>query len=212
MPPASPDPPAYSRPDRTLRSQSQPIMRQASQLRRDDVLHMLQHAPAAPPQSLNKYKVLPSIERRRSEVGSGESLGQLMSKFGLCDDDDAILQQSQRREEPDVPAVMDERADVDLRPQPPDPGPSKEAGSLLLAVRAPCGRRFQRHFDPSDTLLTVRASAEARYGAKYGDASIETMDVPRRTFTDMDMTLDRCGILNRSLLVISLNDSVMEHS
>lgn len=73
-------------------------------------------------------------------------------------------------------------------------------------MRAPCGGRFQQHFEPSDTLRAVRASAEARYGAKYGDASIETAEVPRRTFADMDLTLDQCGILNRSLLCISLEE------
>ncbi|XP_044066745.1 UBX domain-containing protein 10 [Siniperca chuatsi] len=225
-PPVSPDSAVHSRPDRNLRSQSQPIMWQASQLSQDEVLQMLQHTPAAPPQSLNKYKVLPSIERRQSEVSPGRSLDKQMSKLSLSDD--AILQQRYRHEEPDLPMVkavtqtssseVDKRADMHLRvwPKPPDPGPitTKEAGatgSLLLAIRAPCGRRFQQHFDPTDTLLTVRARAEVMYGAKYGDASIETMDVPRRSFTDMDMTLAQCGILNRSLLCISQNDSVVQH-
>lgn len=196
--PESPDSPVvvHSRPDRNLRSQSQPIMCQ------DEVLEMLQHAPAAPPQSLNKYKVLPSIERR--------GLDKHMSKLSLSDE--AILQQRHRCEEPDVPA----RSPDVHQPKPPDPGPAttKEAGapgSLLLAIRAPCGRRFQQHFDPSDTLLTVRASAELRYGALYGVTSIETMDVPRRSFTDMDMTLAQCGILNRSVLCISQSDAVVDY-
>lgn len=176
---------------------------------------MLQHAPAAPTQSLNKYKVLPSIERRQSEVSPAEGLDKLMSKLSLCDG--AILQQRLGHEEPDLHAVtqtsssgVDERADAHLCPKPPDPGlvmPKEAGATLLLAIRAPCGRRFQQHFDPTDTLLVVRASAEVRYGAKYGDASIETMDVPRRTFTDMDMTLAQCGILNRSVLCISQNDA-----
>uniref|UniRef100_A0A4W6FNZ0 UBX domain protein 10 n=1 Tax=Lates calcarifer TaxID=8187 RepID=A0A4W6FNZ0_LATCA len=169
MAPASPESPVHSRPDRNLRSQSQPIMWQAGQLSQDEVLHMLQHAPAAPPQSLNKYKVLPSIERRRSETSPGRSLDQNMSKLTLSDEAGA-------------------------------------SGSLLLAIRTPCGKRFQQHFEPTDTLLTVRASAEARYGAKYEEVCIETMDVPRRSFTDMDMTLAQCGILNRSVLCISQNN------
>ncbi|XP_022619128.1 UBX domain-containing protein 10 [Seriola dumerili] len=221
--PVSPESPVYSRPDRNLRSQSQPIMWQTSHLSQDEVLHMLQHAPAAPPQSLNKYKVLPSIERRQSEVSPGRSLDKDMSKLTLSDG--AILQQRQRQQEPDLPTAQtstsegDTRADGPFRiwPMPLDPGPvtTKAAGacgSLLLAIRAPCGRRFQQHFEPTDTLLMVRASAEARYGAKYGEASIETMDVPRRSFTDMDMTLAQCGILNRSVLCISQNDGcVVEH-
>ncbi len=210
-PPESPDSPVYTRPDRNLRSQSQPIMWQASQLSQDEVLQMLQHAPAAPPQSLNKYKVLPSIERRRSDVSPGRSLDNQMSKLSLSDD--AILQQRHMHKEPDPPTVRAVTQDFRVRPKPPDPGPTmtKAAGSLLLAIRAPCGRRFQQHFEPTDTLLTVRASAEVRYGARYGEASIETMDVPRRTFTDMDLTLAQCGVLNRSVLCISQSDSVLEH-
>lgn len=216
MAPASPESLVHSRPDRNLRSQSQPIMWQAGQLSQDEVLHMLQHAPAAPPQSLNKYKVLPSIERRRSETSPGRSLDQNMSKLTLSDGD--ILQQRQRHEEPGLPSSSSEGGSLRIWPKPPpDPGPvtTKEAGasgSLLLAIRTPCGKRFQQHFEPTDTLLTVRASAEARYGAKYEEVCIETMDVPRRSFTDMDMTLAQCGILNRSVLCISQNnDSVVEH-
>lgn len=192
-------------------------MWQASHLNQDDVLQVLHHTPSAPPQSLNKYKVLPSIGRRQLEVSPGRSLDKKMSSLSLTDD--AILQQ--RQEEPDLQTVKDvsltSSSEVDKRagfwPKPPDPGPvlTKEAGSLLLAIRAPCGRRFQQSFDPADTLQAVRASAEVRFGAEYGEASIETMDVPRRTFTDMDMTLAQCGILNRSVLCISQNDSVVEH-
>ena len=93
--PVSPDCPVYRRPDRNLRSQSQPIMWQSSQLNQDEVLQMLHHTPSAPPQSLNKYKVLPSIGRRRSEVevSPGRSLDRKMSSLSLCDD--AILQQRQ---------------------------------------------------------------------------------------------------------------------
>ncbi|XP_073327134.1 UBX domain-containing protein 10 [Pagrus major] len=206
--PVSPGSPAHSRrPDRNLRSQSQPIMWQSGQLSQQEVLQMLQHAPAAPPQSLNKYKVLPSIERRQSE---GRSLDHQMTKLSLSHG--AILQQRYRHKEPGVPSSPE----VDSRPKPPGPAPVMTkgpgaTGSLLLAIRAPCGGRFQQHFDPTDTLLTVRASAEVKFGAKYGDACIETMDVPRRTFTDMDMTLAQCGIVNRSVLCISHSDSVVEH-
>ncbi|CAK6975383.1 UBX domain-containing protein 10 [Scomber scombrus] len=206
-----------SRPDKTLRSQSQPIMWQAGQLSQDQVLQMLQQAPAAPPQSLNKYKVLPSIEGRRSEVSPARSLDKQMSKLHLCDD--ALLQQRQRYEEPDLPSAMvvthTKRSDG-LQPPDPDTKITKKIqedgsfGSLLLAIRAPCGRRYQQHFDPSDALWKVRASAEARYGTRYGEVSVETMDVPRRTFTDMDMTLAQCGIVNRSVLCISQTDSEVE--
>ncbi|XP_028266369.1 UBX domain-containing protein 10 [Parambassis ranga] len=170
-----PESPACDRQDRSLRSRSQPVMS------RDEVLHLLQHAPAAPPQSLNKYKVLPSIERRRSE-GSPGAAGDHLSG-------DAVTHAHGRGS-----------------PKAPDPATTTtQQARLLLAIRAPCGRRFEQHFDLTDTLQAVRASAEARYGSRYGRASIETMDVPRRTFTDLDLTLSQCGIVNRSVLCLSLN-------
>lgn len=205
-PPVPRDSPAHSRADRSLRPQSQPTVWQAGQRRQ-----MLQQGPGAPAESLNKYKVLPSIERKRSEVSPG--LDSVMSNLSLCDG--AVL--PQRHEESEFPAEIrisssgeDRRPDNGhLCPQPPYPGRarSREAGaSLLLVIRAPCGRRFQQHFDPADTLQTVKTRAEAMHGAQYGDVSIQTMDVPRSTFTDLDMTLAQCGILNRSVLCISQND------
>ncbi|XP_070824885.1 UBX domain-containing protein 10 [Chaetodon trifascialis] len=223
-PPVPPDSPEYSRPDGHLRSQSQPIMWQARQLSQDRVLQMLQEIPPVPPHSLNKNKVLPPIKRRQSEVSSQRSLDRQMSKLSLTDD--AVLQQRHRHEDPDLQTVtqisrseVNMRAKVHLRvwPKPPDPRPvmTKEAGasgSLLLAVQAPCGRRFQQRFDPADTLLMVRASAEARFGAKYGDTSIQNIDVICRNFTDMDMTLEQCDVLNASLLCISDSDSAVERA
>lgn len=198
-PPATPDSP--SRPTGSLRSRSQPMMWQT-----------LQRAPEAP---FNKYTVLPSIERRQLEASPGKSLEEQMSKFSLCDG--AVQYPKQGHEEPGPSAGtqtsstgVDNSAGVHQCPQPPDPvgDTSKGPGAtLLLAIRAPCGRRFQQHFDPTDTLLMVRASAEVRYGATYENASIETMDVPRRTFTDMDKTLAQCGIMNRSVLCVSQDDT-----
>ncbi|XP_029013168.1 UBX domain-containing protein 10 [Betta splendens] len=185
-PPVPPEAPVRSsRPDGGFRSLSQPVTWQSSQLSQDEVLLMRNHAPPAPaaPQTLNKYKVLPSIERRHSEVSPGRNQARDTSELSLADD--GAPQQSRGHVVPG-PAVV-------------------EHPTLLLAVRAPCGRRFQQHFEPTDTLWTVRASAEARFGEQYGEASIETMDVPRRSFTDMDMTLAQCGIINKSVLCISLN-------
>ncbi|KAM9856066.1 UBX domain-containing protein 10 [Aulostomus maculatus] len=148
----------------------------------------LQHAPTAPPQPLNKYTVLPSIERRRS-VGRA---GMAAAPGGGRGSEDHLMDPH----------------------KPPDPGPEKAdcssadpAGSLLLAIRAPCGSRFEQRFHPADSLRALRVSAEARYGAQYGEVSIQAVDLPRRSFTDLDMTLAQCGILNRSLLCISPRDS-----
>lgn len=199
------------RPERNLRSQSQPIMWQASQLSQDQVMQMLQQAPAAPPLSLNKYKVLPSIEGKRSDENQGKSLDTQMSTLHLSDD--GLLQQSHRYEEPDLTSAMP--STYTSSPD-PDSKMTKELqkcsyfGGLLLVIRAPCGGRYQQLFDPLDPLHKVAASAEARYGTKYGEVIIETMDVPRKTFTDMDMTLAQCGIMNRSVLCISQTDSEVE--
>ncbi|XP_037335553.2 UBX domain-containing protein 10 [Pungitius pungitius] len=188
---ASPDCPASRRPGRSLRSQSQPIMWQASQLGRDGVPRRLQHAADAPQQSLNKYTVLPCIGAGPSDVGPGSNT----SGPGLTTRDKDVTQTSGSEAGGRAGPKSGDRA----------PATARESGSLLLAIRAPCGRRFEQHFEPTDTLLTVRASAELRYEAQYGGASIETMDVPRRTFADMDMSLAQCDILNRSVLCISQN-------
>ncbi|KAM3617265.1 uncharacterized protein V6R79_004088 [Siganus canaliculatus] len=178
-------------PERSLRSQSQPIMRDVGQL---------SYASAPPPPSLNKYKVLPSIKTQQPQVSAGPSLDKLITKLSLSED--AVLEQRRRHEEARLASTLSRSTQLD----PQSAGNGSPTGYLLLAVRAPCGRRFEQHFDPTDTLLKVRASAEVMYGAKYGDATIETMDVPRRTFTDMNMTLAQCGILTRSVLCISQSD------
>uniref|UniRef100_A0A8C7QI96 UBX domain protein 10 n=1 Tax=Oncorhynchus mykiss TaxID=8022 RepID=A0A8C7QI96_ONCMY len=176
--PLIPKPPSmgYDRSDRCLRSRSQSLFRQSSQLSVKQDPDYLDTVPKVPslPFPWNKYKPLPSIEKKMSEEG------------------------------------------VSLRESPPlfSPG-SPDPLSLLLAIRAPCGRRFEYHFLPTDTLLTVLASAEARYEARYEHSYIEIVDgyvksvvdrPLRRTFTDLNMTLAQCGILNRSVLCIFQED------
>lgn len=223
-PPGTPKSLVFTRQDGQLHTQSQSVLRQISQLSQDEVVHVLQLVPSAPPLSLNKYKVLPSIEGRPSVVNPGQVADKKMSKINLSDD--ALLQQQQGHGEPDTPTATTwagshvSTTEVTKKAD-PDPMMAREikescssagaSGSLLLAVRAPCGGRFQQHFKPTDTLLMVRASAECRYGTEYGEVSVETMDVPRRSFTDMDMTLAQCGIVNRSVLCISLRDISVDH-
>ncbi|XP_061908666.1 UBX domain-containing protein 10 [Entelurus aequoreus] len=80
-----------------------------------------------------------------------------------------------------------------------------DGGTLLLAVSAPCGGSFEQHFEPSDPLRVVRDSAEVRFGTRYGEVSIATMDVPRRSFRDLERTLVQCGVHDRSVLCIFLS-------
>ncbi|XP_076023086.1 UBX domain-containing protein 10 [Genypterus blacodes] len=224
-----PGTPVFIRQDSQRHTQPQSALRQASPLSQDQVVHI----PAAPTPSLNKYKVLPSIERRSSEVNPNQVLDKRMSEINLSDH--IRLQQQHGHAEPDPHTAkawsgshisttgLTKKADADLNIPSPGSDPTmageikKRCSSavgcdnLLLAVRAPCGGRFQQHFKPTDTLLMVKASAESRYGTKYDRVSVETMDVPRRSFTDMDMTLAQCGIINRSVVCISLSDSLLDH-
>lgn len=188
----SPEPPSPAK--RSLRLEPQPVVRQAGQRKQTP-----KSGPSAP---LNKYKVLPSIERKRSEVSP--CLDGAMSLLSLSGD--AVA--PQRHEEAEIQMCSSgEDSGSDDGNQRPQGATFTETGPrLLLAIRAPCGRRFQQHFDPTDTLLAVKTRAEVTYGTQYGDACIQTMDVPRRTFTDMDMTLEQCGILSRTLLCICQDD------
>ncbi|MED6249403.1 hypothetical protein ATANTOWER_013567 [Ataeniobius toweri] len=170
--------------DRSLRSRSEPEIRQARSWNEEEVLYLLQQVPAAPPASLNKYQVLPSIRNRQSEDRPGKRLDEMMLQLSLSDG--AVIQSRRLEDRTDGQLGMGAWSD----PSETAP-PTTKTGSLLLAIRAPCGRRFEQHFDPADTLREVRASAEAWFAASYSEAFIETMDVPRRTFTDMDMTLER---------------------
>lgn len=81
--------------------------------------------------------------------------------------------------------------------------PTDQEPRLLLAIRSPSGQRFVRYFRPSDDLQTVLAVAEQKNKATYQHCSIETMDVPRRRFSDLTKSLQECGILHKSVLGIS---------
>ena len=186
-------------------------------------------APARPTPSLNKYKVLPSI-KKPSDL---HLLEMKTSKIKLCDhviaqqrrrhshgDPGCYTQKTHTatRSNPEMgrgaPAAP---ATPNNNNRPPDPDRGSRGGEapavvttttttdhqLLLAVRAPCGRRFQQHFAPADTLQTLIACAEARNETSYPEAFVETMDVPRRSFRRLDMTLSECCVVNRSVLCIS---------
>uniref|UniRef100_A0A8C7FR79 UBX domain protein 10 n=1 Tax=Oncorhynchus kisutch TaxID=8019 RepID=A0A8C7FR79_ONCKI len=207
--PLIPKPPSmgYDRSDRCLRSRSQSLFRQGSQLSVKQDPDYLDTVPKVPslPFPWNKYKPLPSIEKKTSEEGvSLRGMEEKTSKLNLSDS--LIVQARQGHGEHQLSSVRT-RAESQSNP---------EIGNvLLLAIRAPCGRRFEYHFLPTDTLLTVLASAEAMYGARYEHGYIEIVDgyiksvvdrPLRRTFTDLNMTLAQCDILNRSVLCIFQED------
>ncbi|KAM4736740.1 UBX domain-containing protein 10 [Anableps anableps] len=202
-----PKPPEHhlrGKPDGSFRSRSEPEIRQARRWNKEELLHLLPQEPAAAPASLNKYQILPSIRSRQSEERPAKNLDEMMQQLSLSDEE---ATQSRELEQEGSDGALG----MGARPEPSQTAAAAKPGSLLLAIRAPCGRRFEQHFDPADTLRAVRASAEARFAATYRKAFIETMDVPRKTFTDMDMTLEGCGILNRSVLCISQNSAHIQH-
>ncbi|KAL4623766.1 UBX domain-containing protein 10-like [Arapaima gigas] len=168
---------AHEKGDCCVQPHPHSILRQSNVMSVDEVAELLQSIPATPTVTL-KYQVLPSIKRK----GAGQSQPEISSTSKTW---------SVSELEPSISAAA---------------APAGDCGSLLLAVRCPRGRRFQQHFCPTDTLRMVLAAAEARYGIKYERGTIETMGVPRVSFTDLTQTLAQAGIQNRSVLCISQED------
>ncbi|NXH74386.1 UBX10 protein, partial [Hydrobates tethys] len=190
----------------------------------EEIPELLQQVPLRTSSSLNKYRVLPSIGWKG--VGSGaveavaEQTGRLKVSGGRQDAPKIKTLSGERGSasvlsESDVPA--EESSHVQCPPEKPGrkmrqessststlslEEPPKEESHLLLAVRSPSGWRFEHHFKPTDSLQTVLAMAEQKTSAKYKHCSIETMEVPRRSFSDLTRSLHECGILHKSVLCI----------
>ncbi|NXH20875.1 UBX10 protein, partial [Bucco capensis] len=170
----------------------------AGQVSPEEIPELLQQVPSRSSSSLNKYRVLPSIGWR----GAVEQTQQL------------------RVREEDVPRIKAlpgehgaaRRAVCPVQCLPEKPGGKRkpespwrstpEESHLLLAIRSPSGQRFEHHFKPTDSLQTVLAMAEQRMSAGYKHCSVETMEVPRRSFSDLTRSLQECGILHKSVLCI----------
>ncbi|KAJ3586467.1 hypothetical protein NHX12_012865 [Muraenolepis orangiensis] len=191
-----------------------------------------QCVPARSALSLNKYKVLPSIKKQLShtndleirtskiklcEHGTAQHRRHSHGEAGCSTARTAANTQTATRSYPEMgngAEVYCGQVGPDPK-KPPDPNPNIMETQhetdpvvatdelLLLAIRAPCGRRFQQHFAHADTLQTLIACAETRYETSYVEAFVETMDVPRRSFRRLDMTLAECCVFNRSVLCIS---------
>lgn len=136
--------------------------------------------------SLNKYKVLPSIEKRSEEEASSADMEEKSSRSRL----------HARHYFREMERASSGTVRTTSRCQEGETG-------LLLALRTPCGQRLKCQFQSTDTLRDVIATAEDTSGKRYEHVLIETMEVPRRSFTDLDMTLCQCGIVNKSVLCIS---------
>ncbi|KAK3547045.1 hypothetical protein QTP86_009248 [Hemibagrus guttatus] len=147
-------------------------------------------ALSIPVMSLNKYKVLPSIEKRSEEASSAD-----MEEKSL-----RSRLHTQHFSDQEIERASSGTVRVSSRCQEDETGGS----GILLALRTPCGQRLKCQFQPTDTLRDVIATAEDISGERYKHVLIETMEVPRRSFSNLNMTLSQCGIVNKSVLCISL--------
>lgn len=189
----SPHPPHPPRPPPTPshRLDSSPSPR--AFFRHGDPSSAVEKAPDIPLRSLNKYKVLPSIEKRSDEEASRADTQEQSSRSRL---------HARRlfRDDQETDRASSGTARMTSRCR-------EGEAAVLLALRTPCGQRLECQFHPTDTLRDVVATAEDKSGKRYKAVRIETMEVPRRSFTDLSMTLSQCGIVNKSVLCISLRDS-----
>ncbi|XP_028663581.2 UBX domain-containing protein 10 [Erpetoichthys calabaricus] len=209
---------SLDRTGRTFCASPQPSLATA-----DDIQEFLQQFPVRPSSSLNRYRVLPSIQQgggcvaaqgveaspkvsRRTQRCSPSDLEMLRSTA----DDQHLRSETVVVGEPEmsgnrlscetgrVSETFGSLQGIERRP----PDNLEDGQCVILAVRSPTGERFQHTFSATDTLGRVLDTAKARFGAVYKNVLIETMDVPRRSFSDMSKTLTECGIQTKSVLCI----------
>lgn len=169
---------------------------------------LLQQAPTRTTSSLNKYPVLPSINRRSLEVGAMDTVASKTSSLQLSSVQALYQEDSSQEDSRTQVCALENKFIIRTKRQSSSRAsnieePSDEEPRLLLAVRSPSGQRFVRYFRPSDNLQTVLEVAEQKNKATYQHCSIETMEVPRRRFSDLTKSLQECGILHKSVLGIS---------
>ncbi|KFU95298.1 UBX domain-containing protein 10, partial [Chaetura pelagica] len=195
-----------------------------SQVSPEEIPELLQHVPVRTSSSLTRYKVLPSIGKQGTGSRAVEALAEQTNWLRLSREQEHVPQiptlpgeqgSTSILAESDVPSEEGlcaqcslEKQRRKLRQESPWMStlsleePPMEKPDVLLAVRAPSGQRFEHHFKPTDSLQVVLAMAEQKMSAQYQGCSIETMEVPRRSFSDLTRSLQECGILHKSLLCI----------
>ncbi|XP_062363774.1 UBX domain-containing protein 10 [Cinclus cinclus] len=216
-------PPAAS-PQELVNSQRAALTKPAftpAQVSPEKIPKLLQQVPLkTSSSSLNKYQVLPSIIRKgagsdavgalaertdRLEVREGqEDAPKAIKTFSGGQGSASTLSGSDiPTEESSHMHCAPEQWGRQVRQESPQVLPvSPEEPHVLLAVRSPSGQRFEHHFRPSDSLQMVLAVAGQKLLASYQHCSIETMEVPRRSFSDLTKSLRECGILSKSVLCI----------
>ncbi|NXP42406.1 UBX10 protein, partial [Leiothrix lutea] len=215
-----PSPPAAS-PGELVNSRRAPLTKAAfppARVSPEKIPKLLQQVPlktSSSSSSLNKYRVLPSIARRGggsdAVAALAERTDRLEVREGQQDAPNAIGSFSGEQGSASTSSGGDNPSEESSRRAPEQWGRQRrqespwvfpEEPQVLLAVRSPSGQRFEHHFKPSDTLQTVLAVAGQKLLANYQHCSVETMEVPRRSFSDLTKSLQECGILPRSVLCI----------
>ncbi|NWH44492.1 UBX10 protein, partial [Fregata magnificens] len=190
----------------------------------EEIPELLQQVPLRTSSSLNKYRVLPSIgwkgigssaveavaeQTDRLKVSGGQqdtpkikTLSGEQGSASVLSESDVLDEESSHVQCPPEKPGRKTRQEIPSMSPLSLEEPLKEESQLLLAIRSPSGQRFEHHFKPTDSLQMVLAVAEQQMSAKYKRCSVETMEVPRRSFSDLTRSLRECGILHKSVLCI----------
>ncbi|RLV93173.1 hypothetical protein DV515_00013526 [Chloebia gouldiae] len=217
-----PSPPAAS-PQDLVKSRRAPLTKVVfppAQVSPEEIPKLLQQVPLKSSSSLNKYRVLPSIIRKGAAGSTVEALAERTNRLEVSEGQEDAPKSTRTfsggqefastlsgsaipTEDSSHMHCAPEQWGRQARQESPWVFPaSLEEPHVLLAVRSPSGRRFEHHFKPSDSLQTVLAVAGQKLLANYQHCSVETMEVPRRSFSDLTKSLYECGILSRSVLCI----------
>uniref|UniRef100_A0A8C2U7E7 UBX domain protein 10 n=1 Tax=Coturnix japonica TaxID=93934 RepID=A0A8C2U7E7_COTJA len=164
-----------------------------------EIPELLQQVPLRSSSSLNKYRVLPSIGRK--DVEGAENAPKTAAPSGeqrsACRAPESHVHNEETSCAPEKPGRK-MRQESPLLSTLSLEEPLQKESCLLLAIRSPSGQRFEHHFKPTDSLQTVVAIAEHQTATKYECCSIETTEVPRRSFRDLSRSLQECGIPHMS--------------
>uniref|UniRef100_A0A8C8EBC5 UBX domain protein 10 n=1 Tax=Otus sunia TaxID=257818 RepID=A0A8C8EBC5_9STRI len=216
--PSSPPPPPPHRLENSRRTLSTKPAFPSGQVSPEEIPELLQQVPLRTCSSLNKYRVLPSIGWKGAGGGAVEAVTEQTDRLRVSGGrDDAPKTKTLPGEQGSAGVVSESSVPDEESPhvQCPEKLGRKtrqesplvstlglEESCLLLAIRSPSGQRFEHHFKPTDSLQMVLAVAEQKMSAKYKRCCVETMEVPRRSFSDLRRSLHECGILHKSVLCI----------
>ncbi|NXF25217.1 UBX10 protein, partial [Rhodinocichla rosea] len=219
-----PSSPLAPSPQELVKSRRAPLTKVAfppAQVSPGKIPKLLQQVPLkTSSSSLNRYRVLPSISQKGAGSSAVEALAERTNRLEVSEGQEGAPKATKAfsggqgsastlsgsgipTEQSSHVHCAPEQWGGPVRQESPWVLPaSLEEPHMLLAVRSPSGQRFEHHFKPSDSLQTVLAVAGQKLLANYQHCSIETMEVPRRSFPDLTKSLQECRILPKSVLCI----------